>query len=47
MLIDSSSIGHYLNARCQTALEIGVKPQEDFEQLTSEDGSEVHAQGYI
>ena len=45
VLIDSGSTGNYLSARCQTALELEVKPEEDFERLTLADGSEVHAQG--
>ena len=47
MLIDSGLIGSYLSARCQIALELEVKPKEDFERLTLVDRSEVHAQGYI
>ena len=47
VLIDSGSTGNYLSARCQTALELEVKPEEDFERLTLADGSEVHAQGYV
>ena len=47
MLIDSVSTSNYLSARCQTALELKVKPKEDFERLTLADGSEVHAQGYV
>ena len=46
MLIDSGSTGNYLSARCQIALDLKVKPEEDFERLTLADGSEVHAQGY-
>ena len=46
VLIDSGSTGHYLNAQCQTALDLEVKPKEDFEQLMLAHGSEVHAQGY-
>ena len=34
MLIDSDSIGNYISAWCQTALELVVKPESDFEQLT-------------
>ena len=47
MLIDSGSTVNYLNARCQTALDLKVKLEEDFERLTLADGSEVHAQGYV
>ena len=47
VLIDSGSTGNYLSARCQTALDLEVKPEEDFEWLTLADGSEVHAQGYV
>ena len=47
MLIDSGSTSNYLSTRCQTALELKVKPQEDFGLLTLANGSEVHAQGYI
>ena len=47
MLIDSGSIGNYLSARCQTVLELEVKPKQDFQRLTLADGFEVHAQGYI
>ena len=47
VLIDSGSTGNYLSAWCQTALELEVKPEEDFERLTLADGSEVHAQGYV
>ena len=47
VLIDSGSTGNYLSARCQTALDLKVKPKEDFERLMLADGSEVHAQGYV
>ena len=47
VLIDSGSTRNYLSARCQTALELEVQPEEDFEQLTLAGGSEVHAQGYV
>ena len=43
VLIDSGSTGNYLNARCQTTLDLEVKPEEDFERLTLVDGSKVHA----
>ena len=46
MLIDLGSTGNYLSAQCQTALDLKVKPEEDFERLTLVDGSEVCAQGY-
>ena len=46
-LIDSGSTGNYLNARCQTALELRVKSEDKFERLILGDGSEVHAQGCI
>ena len=47
VLIDSGSTGNSLSARCQIALDLKVKPEEDFERLTLADGSEVHAQGYV
>ena len=47
MLIDSGSTGNYLSARCQTVLELEVRPGEEFEQLTLVDGSEVHVQGCV
>ena len=47
LLIDLGSTGNYLSARCQTVLELKVKPEDEFERLTLADGREVHAQGYI
>ena len=47
MLIDSGSTSNYLSAQCQIALELEVKPKEDFERLTLADGSEVHVQGDV
>ena len=47
VLIDSGSTGNYISARCQTELELEVKPERDFERLTLADGTEVHAQGYV
>ena len=47
MLIDSGSTSNYLSTWCQTALDLEVKPKEDFDRLTLEDGSEVHAQDYV
>ena len=47
VLIGLASTGNYLSAQCQTALELEVKPEEDFLWLTLADGSEVHAQGYV
>ena len=41
MLIDSGSTSNYLSARCQTALDLEVKLEEDFERLMLVDGSEV------
>ena len=47
MLIGSGSTGNYLSALCQTALELEVKPKEDFKRLTLANGSEVHVQGCV
>ena len=47
MLNGSGSTNNYLSAQCQTALELEVRPEEDFEWLMLADGSEVHAQGYV
>ena len=47
MLIDSGSIGNYLSTRCQVALDLEVKSEEDFELLMLADGSEVHPQGFV
>ena len=47
VLIDSGSTINYLSAWCQTALELEVKLEQDFEWLMLADGSEVHAQGYV
>ena len=46
-MIDSGSTGNYISAQCQTALELEVKPERDFERLTLADGTEVHAQGFV
>ena len=46
-MIESGLTSNYLSARCQTALELEVELEEDFEWLTLADGSEVHAQGYV
>ena len=47
MLIDSGSTSNYRSARCQTVLELEVRLEEDFEQLTLADGSKVHVQGCV
>ena len=47
VLIDSGLTSNYLSARCHTALDLEVKPEEGFERLMMADGSEVHAQCYI
>ena len=47
MLIDPGSTGNYFSARCQIALDLEVKLEEDFERLTLVDGSEVHVQGCV
>ena len=43
VLIDLGSTSNYFSARCQTALDLEVKLEEDFEWLMLADGSEVHA----
>ena len=47
VLIDSCSTGNYFSSRCQTALELKVRPEEDFEWLILADGSEVHEQADV
>ena len=47
VLIDSGLTGNYLSAWCQTALELKVKLEDEFERLTLADGREVHVLGYV